>query len=192
MPSQYYDEQWELVPEHGGWPAHHKIEFVRSLPPVERALDFGCGDGRLTREIRAEAVTAVDVSVVALARARGRLPGARLAAIDPGMALPFEDASFDLVLCADALEHVQDLRRGLTELKRVLTPLGSLAITTPAHDRYVALDLLRRGFERRFDPLAPPVHHFTATTLRHLLGLAGLRPRTVATAEETILAVVDR
>lgn len=193
MPSEYYDELWELVPEHGGWPAYHKIEWVKGLGPAERVLDLGCGDGRLTLELQASELTAADVSLVALNRARGRLPDATtLIVLEPERPLPFEDASSDLVLCADTIEHVRDLRRLLSELKRVLSPLGTLAISTPAHDRYTALELAWGGWEKRFDPLSPPVHHFTTHSLRRVLSLAGMRPRTVATGDGTIFALVDR
>ena len=47
-PSRYDDELWELVPDDPGPPASQLAEFVRSLGRVERALDLGCGDGRLT------------------------------------------------------------------------------------------------------------------------------------------------
>ena len=47
-PSRYDDELWELVPEDPGPPAPQLAAFVRSLGRVERALDLGCGDGRLT------------------------------------------------------------------------------------------------------------------------------------------------
>lgn len=192
MTSELYDDFWELVPEASGAPAREKVDFVRDLGSVERALDLGCGDGILTRELAADELTAADVSVVALKRARARLAGARIVALDPHGPLPFEDASFDLVLCADTLEHVPDLRRLFPEIKRVLAPLGTLAITTPLHDRQTALDLLRKGFDADFDPLAPPVHRFTPATLRKVLGLAGLDPRELTTAGRTIFLLADR
>lgn len=52
-------------------------------------------------------------------------------------ALPFEDASFDAVLCSHVLEHVAGEREALTELRRVLRPGGWAAIMLPV-DRSVA------------------------------------------------------
>jgi len=49
--------------------------------------------------------------------------------------LPFEDASFDLVLCSHVLEHVPDDRRGLSEVARVLAPQGEALIQTPVDFR---------------------------------------------------------
>ena len=70
MGSRYDDELWELVPDEPGPPPEHLRAFVGSLGPAERALDLGCGDGRLTAELDAGELTAADVSAVALERAR--------------------------------------------------------------------------------------------------------------------------
>ncbi len=45
--------------------------------------------------------------------------------------LPFDDASFDLILCSHVLEHVPDDRRALAEIARVLAPAGQALIQTP-------------------------------------------------------------
>src|ERR671914_1855659 len=87
MASRYDDELWELVPADPGPPPAHLREFVRSLGRVERALDLGCGDGRLTAELDAAQLTAADVSPVALERARRRLPQPRIVELEPDAAL---------------------------------------------------------------------------------------------------------
>src|SRR5918999_978277 len=130
--SRYDDELWELVPADPGPPPAHLARFVRGLDRVERALDVGCGDGRLTAELDAGALTAADVSAVALGRAAGRLPGAALVELDPDAPFPLGDAAFDLVLCAETVEHVRDVQLFLSEIRRVLRPGGELALTTPA------------------------------------------------------------
>src|SRR5687767_15307825 len=132
MASRYDDELWELAPADPGPPPAHLVEFVRGLGPAGRALDLGCGDGRLTAELDAAELTAADVSAVALERARPRLPGARIVELEPDAPLPFEDGSFDLVLTAETAEHVRDLQLFLSEVRRVLAPGGGLALTTPA------------------------------------------------------------
>ena len=45
--------------------------------------------------------------------------------------LPFSDASFDLVLCTEAFHYVADAEAGVTELRRVLRPGGSVVISVP-------------------------------------------------------------
>lgn len=174
--SRYDDELWELVPPEPGPPPPHLVEFVRGLGPVGSALDLGCGDGRLSAELDADELTCADVSRVALERARTRLPGARLAPLVPDSDLPFGDASFDLVLCAETLEHVRDAQLLLSEVRRVLRPGGRLALTTPAHGRMTGLAILTLGFERRFDPLSPHLRFLTRRSLRELLDALGFEP----------------
>ena len=173
MPSTYDDELWELVPEDAGPPPEHLTRFVRGLPRAAHALDLGCGDGRLTASLDAERVTAADVSDVALERARGRLPGVRFVRIGADRPLPFEDAEFDLVLCAETIEHAVDVGLLLSECRRVLRPEGRLAVTTPAHGRRTGLEVLLRGFESRFEPLSPHLRFFTRRSLSRALGDAG-------------------
>lgn len=171
MASRYDDELWELVPEDRGPAPGQLRRFVRSLGRVEHALDLGCGDGRLSAELDSARLTAADVSSVALERARRwlALRDAQFVELEPDAALPLADATFDLVLCAETLEHVRDVQLFLSEARRVLRPGGRLAVTTPAHDRRTGLETFLHGFERRFDPLSPHLRFFTRRSLSRVL-----------------------
>ena len=186
--SAYDDELWRLVPEEPGPPRPALARFVRSLPAVARALDLGCGDGRLTAHLPAAEVTGVDVSAVAIERARRRLPGAELVVVRLDEPLPLPDGAFDLVLCAETIEHVRDVQLLLSEARRVLRPGGELALTTPAHGRLTGLAVLVRGFERRFDPLSPHLRFFTRRSLRGLLTEMGFRLVSLERRAGTLLA----
>ena len=172
MPSRYDDELWELVPADPGPPPAHLREFVRSLGHAERALDLGCGDGRLTAELDAGELTAADVSAVALSRARERLPDATFAELEPDAPLPFGDGAFDLVLCTETVEHVRDVQLLLSEARRVLVPGGTLALTTPA---------------------TPPLIRFlTRRSLRELLGELGFEVGSLERRAGSLLARASR
>jgi SAM-dependent methyltransferase len=181
-PSRYDDELWELVPDEPGPPPDALLHFVHALGYVGRALDLGCGDGRLTGELDASELTAADVSPVALERARRRLPEARIVELGPDAALPFDDGSFDLVLCAETIEHVRDVQLLLSEIRRVLRPGGTLALTTPAN----------RLFGRRPDPLSPHLRFFTRRSLRRLLGELGFEVESLRRSSGSLLARATR
>ncbi len=192
MASRYDDEIWALVPGDSGSPPEHLREFVRSLPHAREALDLGCGDGRLGAELDAVRLVAADVSPVALERARARLDGAELVELQPDEPLPLEDSSFDLVLCAETIEHVRDVQLLLSEARRVLRPGGTLAITTPAHGRATGLAVAFLGFERGFDPLSPHLRFFSRRSLRRLLGEMGFEVRSLRARSRTLLALATR
>ena len=182
MSSRYDDELWELVPADAGPPPVHLRDFVRSLGHAGRAVDLGCGDGRLTVELDADELTAADVSRVALERARGRLPGARIVELEPDAPLPLGDGEFDLVLCAETIEHVRDVQLLLSEARRVLRPGGMLAVTTPA----------TRQRMRPPDPLSPHLRFFTRRSLARVLDELGFDVRSIERRDGSLLARADR
>jgi SAM-dependent methyltransferase len=127
------------------------VDFDRlDLAPGARVLDLGCGSGRHTAAAYRRPgarVVGVDLARGDLAAARQRLQlHDRLDAHGRGrwdlcagnaLRLPFADGCFDLVVCAEVLEHVRADGGVLTEIARVLRPGGELAVSVP-----------RRGPER--------------------------------------------
>jgi ubiquinone/menaquinone biosynthesis C-methylase UbiE len=92
-------------------------------------LEVGCGTGFWLGLLQAHGarVTGLDASAGMLEKARGRAPEAVLV---HGRAerLPFEEARFDRVLCANAFHHFEDKGAFLREARRVLRPLGALMV----------------------------------------------------------------
>jgi SAM-dependent methyltransferase len=99
-----------------------------------RVLDAGCGSGRTLQDLRAYGeVSGIELSELAAAHARERdLGEVRVGRVE---SLPWEDATFDLVTCLDVLEHTQDDRLALRELRRVTKRGGWLVLTVPAYPR---------------------------------------------------------
>ena len=102
--------------------------FYRLLPDgARRALDVGCGEGRVTRELRRRGHEALGVDVsaplVELARARDAEGDYRVAAAEQ---LPFAAASFDLVVAFNVLMNVDEPPRAIEEAARVLGSGGRL------------------------------------------------------------------
>jgi SAM-dependent methyltransferase len=100
----------------------------------KRILDAGCGNGRYTRFLLAQAdsdavITAFDYSQQMLARARQRLDNERATQVAADLTrLPYGDGVFDAAVCGWVLEHLPDPRPGLRELARVLQPNGKLLL----------------------------------------------------------------
>lgn len=94
------------------------------------ALDAACGSGRHTRHLvdLGHEVVGVDGSPEMLEKARASLPGMQFYESEL-TALPLGSATFDVVVCALALEHVQDLRAAVAELSRVLRPGGRMVLS---------------------------------------------------------------
>jgi SAM-dependent methyltransferase len=132
---------WDERFTHETEPAEHdrdRLAAIVALLPdgISRLVDVGCGDGRITNALlsRASTVIGYDISPVGLSRVRGKRVAGHIGA------LPFQDASFDLVLCAEVLEHLDGslLTRVVTELCRVSKEY--VLITTPhAEDRKAGL-----------------------------------------------------
>lgn len=108
-------------------PAVHAL--IEPLPPGD-ALDAACGTGRHARWLAARGhhVIGIDATPEMLELARTSLPEADLRLGDLN-ALPVETASVDLVVCALALTHCEDLRAPVAELARVLRPGGRLIVS---------------------------------------------------------------
>ena len=109
--------------------------IVHEVGPGRRWLDLGAGTGKLTRMLAAERVVALEPLPAMRAHLARVLPGVPLAA-GVAEALPFSDASFGSVVCAQAF-HWFDGERALAEIHRVLEPGGRLALLWNVKDESV-------------------------------------------------------
>ena len=100
-------------------------QTIRIDPPEVTVLEVGCGGGILLEEIaemgfKTTGIDPAESSVnVAISHSKEKNLNIRYE-IGRGENLPFESASFDVVLCCDVLEHVQDLPKVISEISRVL------------------------------------------------------------------------
>jgi len=110
-----------------------RYRFAARFAEGAQVLDAGCGAGYGAAELAgALSITGFDVSAeaIGLARANFSRPGVRFLQADCA-ALPFADASFDLVAAFEVIEHLDQWREMLTESRRVLKPQGLLLVSTP-------------------------------------------------------------
>ncbi len=116
-----------------------RYRWAAAIAAGRRVLDAGCGTAygtSLLAEAGALEVTGVDRAGDVLACAREKMPATVVLAEADVTALPYEDGRFDLIVCFEVIEHLEDPGRALDEFRRVLSPAGVLAISSPNRDVY--------------------------------------------------------
>lgn len=112
-----------LVPARLNWFSRHIDWHGKSV------LDLGCAGGFMSEALTnsGSRVTGIDPAAKAIgaARSRARQQGQDIRYdVGVGETLPYDNASFDAVVCVDVLEHVNDVEAVLSEVARVLKPGG--------------------------------------------------------------------
>jgi ArsR family transcriptional regulator len=137
-----------------------------------RALDIGTGTGRLLEFLapRLQAGVGIDASPTMLALARVRLAKPDLSHLTVRQAdmyaLPFRDASFDVVLLHMVLHSAEDCAAAIAEARRVLAADG----------RLVVVDLAPHGRAELRERMAHRMLGFSDEDISRLLHDAGLVP----------------
>ena len=143
------------------------LRFARSFLKAA-VLDAGCGDGTTVRMLR-KSFPQIKVFGVDLAP----MPGAGISKASL-TDMPFEDATFDCVLCMDVIEHIpmEECTSVLHEIRRVLKPKGHLCVTTPNEEDLEAALSLCPHCKKRFHPIGH-TRSFSADQLRDQLSEGG-------------------
>ncbi len=133
------------------WMEHwHRYHFAASLAAGKRVVDAACGEGYGSALLAraAASVTGADISAAAIAHARDAYAGmSHLAFVEaPCTKLPLPDASADLFVSFETVEHIAEQEDFLDEVARVLAPEGLLLLSCPNKAEYSD----RRGFTNEF------------------------------------------
>lgn len=160
---------------------------IAALKPAS-LCDVGCGAGALLSYAREHSIQAVGIEPDA-----GRVAEAKAAGLDAragtAEALPFADASFDLITFENALHHAADIARALSEAMRVTR--RAVVIVDPWFDLSIPSQRLGDRFERwlkkvdrmtgmaHWDPIpageiVAACNETRSTVVRHLLHLTPL------------------
>ena len=179
-----FDERYwkkkEILGDYG-----YKVKLIKKLVPLEEGLeilDFGCGKGNITLDMLSVnpslSITGVDVSKIAIASARKKMPKHKFYTIADGKKLPFKDNSFDFITALDILMCVYDTELIFKELSRVLKPKGKLLITEPYYGLLKNIVIALIGFERVFNPRGATIRFYTKKSLMNEIKAVGLSPVT--------------
>ena len=121
---------------------HGKMDFYKSLTSLSffyssgKLLDVGCGLGGLLASLPEDnklEFFGIDFSTSAIDQISKRIKGNFMEG--NVHKLPYEDNFFDRVVCTETLEHVDDPKKVIAEIFRVLKPNGKLLITVPEESK---------------------------------------------------------
>jgi glycosyltransferase involved in cell wall biosynthesis/SAM-dependent methyltransferase len=187
------DQQFPIVPmAHGDLHRLALPHVLRHLATAEssdrrlRVLDLGAGTGSMSQLLHS---AGYDVEACDLEPGQFQYSGVTCRKADLTERLPYEDASFDGIVCVEVLEHVDGHERLFREVARVLRPGGVFLFTTPnVMSIKSRLSFLWTGFEHSFYPLevgvqTPQEWHISGyggNRYRFVLGQAGMELREVA------------
>lgn len=156
--------------EENYWFRRHEVAYLRcaDICAGQEVLEAGCGEGYGADLIASSArrVVAVDYDAATVAHVRTRYPRVEVMAANLA-AVPMPDASVDVVVNFQVIEHLWDQPQFITECLRLLRPGGRLLISTPN----------RITFTPGSDTPVNPFHtrELNAAELRELLEDGGFR-----------------
>lgn len=144
-----YDAQWSTLGDFVRFNpgARHRRRLVTNAvmrldrTTISTVLDVGCGLGELYLSLRpvvpAASYTGIDVSSYAIERCRTRFADASWFALD--VTTDRLESTFDLVVCSEVTEHLDDPQSALRNIGAMCRPGGVLVLTTP-HGRVHATE----------------------------------------------------
>ncbi len=134
------------------------LQIVDELNLHGSVLDFGAGTGSLTQRL-IECARFEEVSAADLMQQPRSLGSVRWIHGDLNNSLPVADSSFDVVIAAEVIEHLENPRALARELFRILRPGGTAIVSTPNNESWRSLiSLLLRGHHVEFCNGSYPAH----------------------------------
>ena len=170
----FSSEPYELKPGPGS--SHGRLlNWLANRDPA-KVLDLGCADGALGQRIRALGHHVTGVDVERFEGVEDRLDGFIQADLEHG--IPDSVGSgYDIVLCADVIEHVRDPRQLLHDAGRLVAAGGSVIASVPNFGHWYPRTRTALGlfdYDRRGILDSTHIRFFTRRSFEHLIDDAGL------------------
>lgn len=148
---------------------HSLISMVKSLR-LKKVLDAGSGEGfsldRLYSHHIGQHFEGVDNSKIAVALGKKLFPNIKLK-YGTIYKLPYQDNSFDLVLCTEVLEHLKNPKKGLQEIIRVSRKY--ILVSVPNEPFFMLSNFLRGKNVKNFGNDPGHINHWTVFSFQGFL-----------------------
>lgn len=158
---------WDDMKRYGPMSRHTRRLIAKMVKDLEfsSVLDVGCGQGSPLEEIAARRpgveLAGVDISAQAVEFARQRLPDATFSVLD--LTQGALDRQYDLIICSDVLEHIQDDRAAIQHMRKMA-------------NRWLLVTTLQ-GRMRNFEQHVGHVRNYRPGEVRAMLEEAGFTVR---------------
>lgn len=150
------------------------FRLIKPLKPIS-ILDVGCGEGFTLQKLEERKVgknnEGIDYSKDAIEIGRKIYPKLTL---KEGTVynLPYKENSFDLVICTEVLEHLDDPLKAVNEIKRVSSKY--VLFSVPNEPFFIMANFLRGKYVKRFGNHPEHINHWTAAGFKSFLRKQGL------------------
>lgn len=174
MPEDHMDELYNAKNFLVRYVHNNRLQnIIEQFPQKEqlRILDAGCGEGHLLEKLFKKYPNnlyyGADLTEVALVKAKERCPWANFLLTDLGK-IDLANDFFDLIVCTETIEHIDDYSGVFKEFKRLLKPGGILIITFPNEFWWTVSRFL---LGRRPIKVVDHVNFFTISKIKKLIAL---------------------
>lgn len=127
---------------------------LAEINPNNTVLEIGCGAGHILERIKCGILTGIDIAEIQVNRSKARLGSKAKIFRAAGENLPFENESFERIICTEVFEHVLDPLLVLNEMQRILKKNGLISLSIPNENLIIFTKrlLLNTGFKWVLEP----------------------------------------
>lgn len=143
-------------------------ESLYRMAAADSVLEVGCGEGHLAQALLAAgpAPSTFEITDLDIGQVPDDLPAPLQAREADVYKLPYPDDSFDLVVCCEVLEHLEDPDAGLREVARVAR--HRVLLSTPWEPVWRAMNMARGKYLRELGNTPGHLQHFSRRGLERL------------------------